>query len=559
MSETLISLISNIEEALESLRPGRWKRLTGKELFGAPPVHAVAGWRIALPHGATYTPAVDHFLLFMDGAFPYSELRVAAPGMRGMEWPHLEQGELLCLDGTAASFSVNARVSQVLSDALLLLNWDMPKRRAEFHRELQAYWFRNADSGTHLYSLADPNLGTRQALYFPYSDGFLIADREEEARLWLRHDPRGVADARMRRTVIIELTEPLLPSEYPRDGEALVRLAGEHILKPFMELNRAIPMLLAFRTETGPGFVGLMIQSPGRRAVKGFRPGREPKNQRHAFETMPAQLCRVERVDRRWTFGRGHGKEVEKVAGKRVCIIGCGALGSAIGLALVQAGVSRFVFVDGDTLHAHNPARHVLGPRYLRWPKALAMATEIKRHAPTVSEALSYSSRFESLDAKSLEALSKCSLLICAGVDRRGEVHIDRWRNALENPPPMICTFSEEYALVGHAIALLGNSRLSARYEENGNFKFLATDWPKDTTRLREPGCGNEFQPFGIVDLMPVTQIAAQLALDLLLGRVSRSCRRTWFGDPSHVAQLGGKVNAYFTAAQSIVESSWDN
>jgi hypothetical protein len=541
------------------MRPGGWKRLLGKELFRAPPVHAVAGWRIALPGGATCAAGVDHFLLFMDGAFPYSELRIVVPGMRGVEWPHVEAGELLCLEATSAGSSVIARVSQVLMDALTLLNWDASRCRAEFDRELQAYWFRSADSPIRLYALADPALGTRQAFYCAYSDGFLVADREEDARRWLRHDAHGVPGARMRRTLVIELTKPLLPSEYPRDGEALIELAGSDALQPFMALNRTLPMLLAFRGESGAGFVGLMIQSPGRRAAKGFRPGREPEKQRHAFDSMPAQLCRVERIDRTWAFGRGHGHEVEKVAGKRVAIIGCGALGGAIAMALAQAGVSRFLFVDGDALHAHNPARHTLGPRYLNWPKALAMATEIQRHAPTISEAIAFPSRFESLDAKSLDALSQCSLVICAGVDRRGEVHIDRWRGGLASPPtPMICTFSEEYALVGHAIALIGGSRLSARYQENGNFNFLATDWPKGSVQVREPGCGNEFQPFGIVDLMPVTQLASQLALDILLGAVKGSARRTWFADPQRVIQLGGAVNVHFTGSRSILESPWE-
>jgi ThiF family len=549
--------VTEVEQALERLTPGRWRRLSGENLRAGERVHATAGWRIGVPASSMRVAEVDHLLLFTDGAFPYGDIRIAVPGMRGIAWPHVEEDELLCLPGTSARSSVAARVERALEDVHELLNWDDDQCRAEFGREIQSYWLRKAGS-IPLYSLADPGRTTRVAYYCDYRGGFLVVDDQEAARQWLRNAPYGGEHVRFRQTLVVRLPGPLLPSEYPADGAALIRLAGEKIIEPFLNLNRQLPILLAFEAGSGKGFVGLIIESPKRGAqINGFRPGKEPRGRQIRFESMPTQLCHVQRVDRAWAFGRDHGQEVAALRDRRVAVIGCGALGGAMGLCLAQAGVGHLAFVDGDVVAAHNPARHILGPRYLGSPKALAMAAEIKQHVPTITEVRGFPVRFESLTRDQRLELEKFDLVVCAGIDRRGEVYVDRWREGLAKPPNLLCTFSEEFALVGHAIAIVGHDHLSARYERDGNFNFLATEWPAGTTLIREAGCGNDFQPFGAVDLMPTVQMASQLALDLVLGRISSSKRRTWFGERQRVLNLGGTPLAAFTGDLTIHEYPW--
>lgn len=551
--------VAEVERALEATRPGRWRRLSEREFARGERVSAIAGWNVAIPTDTTRVGAVDRFLLFMDRAFPFSELRVAVPGMKGVEWPHVEADEFLCLEPTSARSSTLSRVQAALEDAQALLNWDAAQCRSEFGREIQAYWRRRAIDTPQLFSLADPAGPTRQAFYCPHSDGYLVADHEEDAHRWLRNATGQKEQPRLRRTLVIRLPAPIPPSEYPTDGAALLEVAGSEVLQPFLALNRELPILLAFETESGRGFVGLLIQSPTRGGkVNGYRPGKEPAGRRVSFASMPTRLCRVERLDRSWAFGRDHGDEVAKLQKRRIALIGCGALGGTVGLALVQAGIANLVSIDNDIVHAHNPARHVLGTQYLRWPKALALTAKVRRLAPTVSEVLAWPKHFEALSQNELGVLAKCDLVICAGVDRRGEVHVDRWRRGLDMRPPLICTFSEEFALVGHAIAIFGSDHLAQRYNPDGNFDFLATEWPKELTMIREAGCGNDFQPFGMVDLMPTAQMATRLALDVLSEKVSSSLRRTWFGDRDRVTSLGGKAGAAFTGSESMHEYPWD-
>jgi hypothetical protein len=519
-----------------------------------------AGWRVNIPEGATRFPAVDHFLLFIDGAYPYSDIRVAVPGMHGIEWPHVEGEEFLCLEPSSAAFGTRQRLDKALTDALDLLNWDGERTRAEFGREIRTYWNRQAGlQAPVLYSLVVPTLDTREVICCEYRDGFLIADSQQQVADWLKNDGRRAVAGRLRRTIIIGLPNALLPSEYPANGSALLKLAGNGILQPFLSLNRPLPILLAFQNESGRGFVGLVIQSPKRSVVaKGFRPGREPPDRAgKTFGSMPTRLCLVERVDRAWVYGRDHGDESAALRDCRVVIIGCGALGSPVAMALAQAGVGRFIFVDRDVMHSHNASRHVLGASWVGDPKASAMAKLLKMHFPTVAESLPLTQPFELLESKHLQLLAAGDLIICAGIDRRGEVFFDRWRTPLLRPPPAICTWSEEFALVGHAIAILGSQSLRERYGPDGNYDFLATTWPKGAPLIREAGCGNDFQPFGALDLMPTIQMAARLALDLLSGKVRRSVRRVWLGDRDRVVKLGGVPSDFFTNSNTINEYSW--
>jgi len=165
---------------------------------------------------------------------------------------------------------------------------------------------------------------------------------------------------------------------------------------------------------------------------------------------------------------------------------------------------------------------------------------------------------FELLNSKCLGLLAASGLIICAGVDRRGEVFFDRWRAKLDAPPPAICAWSEEFALVGHAVAIVGPRSLHERYCPEGNFDFLATTWPNGAPLVREAGCGNDFQPFGALDLMPTIQVTAQLALDVLLGNVRSSMRRAWFGDRERLIQLGGVVTSHFGETRTFREYPWD-
>ena len=127
---------------------------------------------------------------------------------------------------------------------------------------------------------------------------------------------------------------------------------------------------------------------------------------------------------------------------------------------------------------------------------------------------------------------------------------------SVENPPPHVCTWVEAFAVVGHAVALFGRDDLGILFDADGKPQIAMTHWPDTTPVLfREAGCGNSFQPHGAGDLQRTATTAATLCLDILVGTVADSCRRTWQGDLTKLTTLGGVPSPDFQVSNT--ESCW--
>lgn len=149
----------------------------------------------------------------------------------------------------------------------------------------------------------------------------------------------------------------------------------------------------------------------------------------------------------------------------------------------------------------------------------------------------------------------KSDLLISAGLDFAGDMELNARRLASQMPPPHVCTWIEPFGLAGHAIAIFDSDDLSTAFGEDGNPKFELTRWPKEIQlEFPEAGCGNTFQPHGAVDLQRTALTATNLCIEVLLGQVATSTSRTWQGDLSTLARLGGIANSAFNS--SNVEQS---
>lgn len=70
--------------------------------------------------------------------------------------------------------------------------------------------------------------------------------------------------------------------------------------------------------------------------------------------------------------------------GKKVLLIGAGALGAVVAELLAKMGVNRITIIDGDDLNAGNLVRHPLGLQELEQNKALATANKLNNATPFV-------------------------------------------------------------------------------------------------------------------------------------------------------------------------------
>lgn len=88
------------------------------------------------------------------------------------------------------------------------------------------------------------------------------------------------------------------------------------------------------------------------------------------------------------------------LGGKRVTVVGCGAIGSFVASALVRLGagtgkMGRLRLIDPDDLHPENLGRHTLGYPSLLQDKASALRDDLRRQFPNSEIVADVSSAFE--------------------------------------------------------------------------------------------------------------------------------------------------------------------
>lgn len=520
-----------------------------------------------LPADSVLIDGVDHLLVVIDGRFPNSQPRILAPQAgNDYRWPHVESHGLLCLKSTRLTSDPGERVLQHLWWAHELLNYSEDECRREFEREFTAYWNqRSTDKRKRpeVLSLMKPSGITREVVYIDdrLHGRIVVADDTVELVNWLRNSGSNPSDKAILPTWLFSLPYPWIPIEFPETGHDVLDLLSESALKRVLIPGQRCPILFEARTPTGPVFVAVLLHSAAKSELKrGYRGlARVPMTRVVAsFRGHDVQRCPVMRVDGRWIHGRDRDQDFPVMRSRSVAIIGCGAIGAALARLLAQSGIGKFLLIDPDDLVPANTVRHALGMRYVGKNKAEATANMLYEDFPHVQTVMTYATRFERLTPRELEVVSNTDLIISAGINFDGDMNLDTWRRALATPPAHLCTWVEGFAIVGHAVLLYGADSLLTGFDDNEQPTFRLTDWPEESNALVvEAGCGNVFQPYGVVDLQSTVVLAARLAVDVLLGRVPVSCRRVWRGDLAAVAENGGVARPQFTESLVVREVPW--
>jgi molybdopterin/thiamine biosynthesis adenylyltransferase len=527
----------------------------------------VTGWRVNIPAGSLELKTVDHLVLAVDAAFPHSQPRIFAPAAGSdYSWPHVEPAGLLCLRSSRNSAPIADRVQTHLSDAEELLNFPEPKRREEFEREFMAYWSHRATNSTdraRVWSLVTPGGVTREVACFfdARSNRHVIADDKDSLKRWLRNTGANPGDKQIYPTWLFRLSQPWTPREFPETGDEITKLLPQDIIRKCLEPGLLSPFLFEVDTKTGTAFAAVVLRGAERRDVmKGFRHMSKVPAAHivGSYAKRPVERCKVARVDGAWVHGRDHPSSYALIKNRKVAIVGCGAVGAAVARLLAQSGVGEQIFVDVDSLSTANVSRHPLGMFRVGLNKATALKEQLQREFPHLAFEHSFRNRVESLSSKELEKLASADLIVSAGIDFDGEAALDHWRRSLERPPAHLSTWTEAFAVAGHAVLLYGRASILTGFDDEERPSFRLTDWPDESGALIvEAGCGNSFQPHGVIDLHPTVGMAAGLALNTLLDKVPSSCRRAWMGDPAAVEANGGILREAFTARLTMREFAW--
>ena len=560
-----------IEAGLDRFRTGHWQRLDAdqliKNLKGYENVGYEMGWRVDIPPGALELRTCDHLVLAIDAVFPNSQPRIFAHAAgNDYSWPHTEQGGRLCLLSSKNAAPIADRVVMHLSDAEKLLNFSEPMRRQEFEREFTFYWLNRATNSSlraRVWTIVSPGGANREVWYFydAQYNRFFITDEKELLKRWLRNTGVNLGNQQFCLTWLFCLSRPWIPCEFPETGDEITKLLQPDVVRKYLMPGSKSPFLFEVNTKTGTSFAAVILQGTERHKVmRGFHDMSKVPTPLiiNSYANRPIERCKVARIDGAWVHGRDHSSSYTLIKNRKVVVIGCGAIGAAVACLLAQAGVGEQIFVDDDSLNPANVSRHLLGMSHVGFNKASAIQEHLRREFPHLTFEHSFQHRFEWLTTRALDQLSNADLIITAGIDYDGEAALDCWRRSLKQPPAHLSTWAEHYAAAGHSVLLYGKASILDGFDIEERPKFRLTDWPDDAGALIfEAGCGNTFQPHGMIDLHPIVGMAAGLALNALMDKVPTSCRRVWMGEPAVVESNGGIRRAAFNDRLTMREFNW--
>lgn len=552
--------VSGIEAGLAGARPDRWRRVRENEAAALAGFQLISAWRIDLPGELHLHPNVDHLVVGITAAFPLSDPIVIAPqaiAIGAPAWPHIEFRGNFCLPRLFFSIPASERALTALENALTVLRMTADVRDGEHRREFLSYWTRwgQASKLPYLSLLSAPGR-SRDIVYVSAERGQKIfAEDEDSLGEWQRR--AGAKPAQVQSTRLIWLNAPLLPDDYPKTGAEVFALDPTHSFEAKVRAGQVLPVLLGCEIDGQAVYACVEIEGLTLAdSKKGFR----------ASKPMPASLVAasfggrkavrrsVYRADYAWVHGRGRNPDAQTLRGKKVAIVGCGALGSYLARALAQAGVGSLLLFDKDTLAPSNVGRHLLGIEAVGLAKSAALATRLDRDFPHAVSFDPWHGAIETAKFEHAQALAECDLVIAAGIDLDGELALDRWRSSLPSPPPLLWTWIEEFASAGHAVLVAGSVRLVSALDEEGAFRLrLTSNWPPGA-HAQEAGCGTAYQAYDAAEMMGTIGVAQRLALDVLLERTQGSVMRSWLGHRDQAISRGATLSSAFDGAYREIE-----
>lgn len=516
------------------------------------------GWRIS--GGYEVSTLKD---VLVDEDFPYSAARIALPGGPApLELPHLESDGALCvLPGQATTSTRNpvGVTEEILGDAQALIDGCNNQPNSEdFREEFLSYWSIAAEDGANPFiSLIAPTGPSREIVVWRGTTITVCADDRASLAGWLTRwgVTRPEDGFSFHRGVLIWLARPMVPDVYPDSASAILKLAED-------QAQDAIPILEECAIEDpdqtdavigapsahGTCFAGVTSKGPSEKEfTRGFRCSQKMPRRlrvRRCFGGQKVVRRIVRRADHGWVHGRGHDSDQVNLKEARVLILGCGAVGASIARLLAQSGIGHLTFVDDQAMDWPNISRHSLGAQSVRRNKAKSLAEVIRRDFPHLPEIDGRDIKF-GLRANSLiDELSTYDLIVSATGEWSADALLNDVQQSQGALAPVMYAWLEPQATAAHAVLIHRDSQhscLHCGFNECGVAHVPVTEWPDGEQFLQEPACGAVFSPFGAVDLTWGHALAAELALDVLLGNVTSSTHRVWIGRRETLESAGGQ------------------
>lgn len=385
--------------------------------------------------------------------YPTIKLRERPEPLRGIQ-PHIFARGSLCYltpgvlvldrhDPVQAVLQCLAQATDVLNDLTLNLTY----RREEFTREFLAEWAGAQAPPPHVIVKAGVDPDATEVSWGILNERQIIVGSEPD-------ELRKIADAmgvplleleRRKSWVFRASGWPTLTETFPTNA----RQALEWIKTWDTGLQRAILQRLKDDRDylswpsvqwiiQGPfGWFAMDVALGGEDVRRRYKRDRRAFVQRIYHLAEHLTLSRVLVFDWSGEFIHSRNLSYPDLSGRRVTLVGCGAIGSHLAEGLVKLGAGHgkggwLRLIDPDVLHAENLGRHALGYPALVQPKAQAMANELCRAFPLAKIAFHNDSALVHVD------LFDSDLVIDATGEEALSEAINARHQALTSGPPML-------------------------------------------------------------------------------------------------------------------------
>jgi hypothetical protein len=282
--------------------------------------------------------------------------------------------------------------------------------------------------------------------------------------------------------------------------------------------------------------------------TKGFPPGRVPdKILKTRLALQKIRRVAVERVDGERLQGR-IGNESTVLKDKRICIIGCGSLGSHIAFLLAKSGLEGFTLVDSEYLKPENISRHLCGMGEVSQPKVDAIRKRIQSHFPHI-DIDAYDEKVHRAFIANPEILYDADLVVSAigntAIERRlNQIYLDSAKC-----PPILYAWIEPYGIASHSVLVVksnGGCFDCCLDLSNLKYRFSVAEFEEPYPTLQEAGCQTSFTPYSALEAEQASSVAARLALNYMNGQITESTRYVWIGDLNPSSQVQMKADPFY-------------
>lgn len=471
--------------------------------------------------------------------------------------PHVGYSGIVCVnDGQGLSIDPDRRddiaAHTLLAAYELLERWgaDAQVCHAEFLNELEGYWaglpraaygqaFFEVDGNARLISAYEDSRRNPPAWYF--------AERGARPREF------DVAKLQALRALYVDVDE--LPG-IPAHPEELTHAFVDEVRGVLSPAQKDLWRELVGPSKNGHRASALLVSVPrqaGGRSLVGVAFAAYKGEVDKRVPVMPLTARR-----RTSTHMRERGGASLNLSGKRVAVLGCGAVGSVVADTLAATGVGQLTLVDADNYSEDNVFRHVLDPAYIGFPKTWGLKHQMERRYPGLT--------VDAVEVAAQTWLSRTPLADFDGiVVAFGAPSIERsfaraFRSQ-EHALPVVFTWLEALDLGGHSVLMWTHKPgcLDCLYRDDEGAPSLhpRTSFLEANQHVTRnlTGCASVFVPYGALQARKTGLLAAEQMLEALHGSIAQRAYGYWVGGGIQAHAQGLRTTPWWTNAAATTSA----